>query len=70
MRSQNISDIMLEKLTKTPDFRFLFPDVKDEDIISKKDISCKLPKPITFGGTERAIKEMQFPFNFSGSNVY
>ncbi|KAK4882362.1 hypothetical protein RN001_005681 [Aquatica leii] len=45
--------------------KFVFPEIKDEDLISKDNIVAKLPLPFTTGGTERAAKQWSFDYDFS-----
>lgn len=56
-------------MKKTSNSKFIFPEKKDEDIISENDIVCKLPDAILIGATERTAKHLSFNFDFSPFNV-
>lgn len=56
-------------LRKTSDLKFIFPERRDQDIVNSVDIVCKLPGATLFGGTERAVKQLTFKFDFTPYNI-
>lgn len=57
-------------MKKIPNNRFTFPEKRDEDVVSQKNIIQKLPMPFTSGGTERAAKQWLFDFDFGEFNMH
>jgi len=54
-------------MRKTSTYNFMFPDIKEEDVVAEDNIICKLAK--LAGGTERALNHMTFYFDFAKYNV-
>lgn len=62
-------EYIVNYLKKIANEKFLFPEKRDEDLITKDNIVTRLPVPFTSGGTERASKIWCFKYDFSPYNI-